>query len=513
MSHHQSLSPGDIDHIREKNISLETIEVQLENFRNGFPPISLVAPAIEGNGIIRLSREECMTYAGKYKNIQGKLHSVKFIPASGAASRMFKSLFEYLNEEEGISGEGNVDPVVTEFVGGLDKLALTEDLKESLRKGGKDLWELVAGGEFKEIIRRVLVGNGLNYGQLPKGLIKFHKYPDECRTPAEEHLVEGAEYCQGAGGLVNLHLTVSPEHLDLFIDHINQKQSQYEKRFGVRYNIEFSLQRSFTDTIAVDLQNQPFRDTDGSILFRPGGHGALLTNLNEIDADLIFIKNIDNVCPDHMKPTTYLYKKALAGILLEYQQKAFQYLKLLDSDKAFSPDEIEDFLENQLGLRLSEPDKDLKGDGKVDLLKQKLNRPIRVCGMVRNEGEPGGGPFWARNQDGSVSLQIVESSQINFDDPVQSGMVDNATHFNPVDLVCATRDYKGNSYNLNKFTDPSTGMISGKSRDGKSLKAQELPGLWNGAMSDWNTLFIEVPLETFNPVKTINDLLRPEHLA
>ncbi len=508
-----SFTSADLNRFREKDISLEAIEVQLENFRNGFPHVSLVAPATQGDGIIRLSKEEAIAYAGKYKSIQHNLQINKFIPASGAASRMFKNLFEYLNQE-GRKPEGEkIDPAVNEFIGGLDKLALTENLEELLRHAGKDLETMIAGGEFQKIIGMVLGSEGLNYGQLPKGLIKFHKYPAECRTSVEEHLVEAAEYCLGEGGVVNLHFTVSAEHLDLFIDHVNQKQPLYEQRFGLRYNIEFSLQPSFTDTIAVDPDNLPFRDADGSILFRPGGHGALLANLNELDADLVFIKNIDNVCPDHMKAATYLYKRALAGVLLEYQQKAFQYLQQLDAGKHSSLAEIESFLENQLGFRFCETSKNLNAVDKADLLKLKLNRPIRVCGMVRNEGEPGGGPFWTQNQDGSVSLQIVESSQIDFDNSAQSEMAGKATHFNPVDLVCATRDYLGKSFDLNRFMDPSTGLISGKSIDGKSLKAQELPGLWNGSMANWNTLFIEVPVETFNPVKTINDLLRPEHLA
>jgi len=265
--------------------------------------------------------------------------------------------------------------------------------------------------------------------------------------------------------------------------------------------------------IAVDLQNNPFRDSDGSIFFRPGGHGALLANLNEMDADLIFIKNIDNICPDRNKQTTYLYKKAIAGILLEYQSLAYQYIHHIDNEDNPDIAMIEDFLEKKLCTRLSEADKALQGKEKADLLKRKLNRPMRVCGMVRNEGEPGGGPFWCRNRDLSISLQIVESAQINFHEEGQSRIAENASHFNPVDLVCATRDYQGKPFALNQFRDPDTGLISGKSHDGKDLKAQELPGLWNGSMSDWNTVFVEVPIETFTPVKTINDLLRPEHIA
>jgi hypothetical protein len=359
----------------------------------------------------------------------------------------------------------------------------------------------------------VLQEDGLNYGQLPKGLLKFHKYPRESRTPLEEHLVEGAEYCLGKGDRVNLHFTVSEEHLDHFRELLKQRKSHYEDLNGVRHDVGFSVQRSFTDTLAVDPENKPFREVDGRLVFRPGGHGALLTNLTELDADLIFIKNIDNVCPDRMKPVTSLYKSALAGILLEYRETVFRYIRILDAGDHSALHEIGDFLENKLFTRVSEADKQLDGRDKASFLRRKLNRPMRVCGMVRNEGEPGGGPFWARNRDGSISLQIVESAQIDFSNPQQSSIAGNATHFNPVDLVCATRDYLGHAFNLNDHVDPETGFISVKSKDGRSLKAQELPGLWNGAMSDWNTLFVEVPIETFNPVKTINDLLRSEHMA
>jgi len=503
----------DLDLIRKKGISPEAIGIQLENFRKGFPPISLVAPATAGDGIIRLSDREVAAYAEKYQKNLHDIKVVKFVPASGAASRMFKDLFEFLNQAEGTSREEAVNPFIVEFIEGLDKLALTEDLMKVLKKAGKDLGKMIMGGEIREIVRIVLQEDGLNYGQLPKGLIKFHKYPGECRTSVEEHMIEAAEYCSGEREDVNLHLTVSGEHLADFNDLLRQRQAVYENRFNVRYNVEFSLQHSSTDMIAVDLQNHPFRDTDGSIFFRPGGHGALLANLNEIDADLIFIKNIDNICPDRIKQTTYLYKKAIAGILLDYQSLAYKYIHQLNNEGNPDINMIEDFLEKKLSTRLSEADKELQGNEKADLLKRKLNRPMRVCGMVRNEGEPGGGPFWCRNSDRSVSLQIVESAQINFQDKGQSGIAENATHFNPVDLVCATRDYQGKPFALNQFRDPDTGLISGKSRDGKDLKAQELPGLWNGSMSDWNTMFVEVPVETFNPVKTINDLLRPEHIA
>ncbi len=510
MSEH-SFTPEDLDRFREKGISRETIEIQLENFRRGFPPVSLVAPATAGDGIIRLPEDKAGEYARQYTALQSALSIIKFIPASGAASRMFKSLFEYLNRTgEDRAGAG---PEVMEVIGGLDKLALTGDLEELLRRRGKALPDMVSERDYRGILQAILWEEGLNYGQLPKGLLKFHKYPDECRTPVEEHMIEGAEYSAGRGNLVQLHFTVSGEHLEPFRQLVNRRQPELEKRYGVRYKTDFTLQRPFTDTIAVDTENRPFREADGSILFRPGGHGALLANLNELDADLIFIKNIDNVCPDRMKPVTYIYKKAIAGILMDARDRAFSYLRMLDAGDIARLPEMEQFLEDGMNVRLSDADRTLPEKQKADLIKNRLNRPIRVCGMVRNEGEPGGGPFWCRNRDGSVSLQIVESAQINLRDPAQAEIASSATHFNPVDLVCATRDYRGDRFELSGFTDPETGLISLKSSDGRKLKAQELPGLWNGSMSGWNTLFVEVPIETFNPVKTLNDLLRPEHIT
>jgi hypothetical protein len=507
-----AFSSKDIEQINARGISSEDIEIQLENFRKGIPHISLVDPATVGDGIIRLSEEEVVVYTDQFLAQLPQLQILKFVPASGVASRMFKSLFEFLNSEPE-PPKADIEPEIAEIIEGIEKFAFIDDLKAILKTGGEELNQLIAQRDFREIISGIVLSGGLNYGQMPKGLIKFHRYDSESRTALEEHMVEGAEYCRGQNNIVNLHFTVSREHLDDFIDLMNLRQSSYEKRFGVKYNIEFSLQQSFTDTIAVDPGNIPFRLSDGSILFRPGGHGALLANLNELDADLIFVKNIDNVSPDHLKPLTYLYKKVLAGVLLEARKNTFRYIRILDSGDYRKLSEIESFLKNQLFTKLSAEDRNLEDDKKAALLRRMLNRPMRVCGMVKNAGEPGGGPFWARNRDGSVSLQIAELAQIDLNDRVQSGIAGRASHFNPVDLVCSTRDHKGNPFDLQQFTDPDTGLISEKSSDGRELKAQELPGLWNGSMSDWNTIFVEVPIETFNPVKTINDLLRPEHLA
>ncbi|MCD8281665.1 MAG: DUF4301 family protein, partial [Prevotella sp.] len=371
--------------------------------------------------------------------------------------------------------------------------------------------ELIARNEYKAVVNNLLNSPGLNYGDLPKGLLLFHKYDDGERTPMEEHLVEAALYAQ-AGGEANVHFTVSHSHLDLFKARVEATAGKYEERYGVKFNISFSEQKPSTDTIAANPDNTPFRNEDGSLLFRPGGHGALIANLGDINADIVFIKNIDNVVPDRLKSDTTEYKQLLAGILVSLQKKAFEYLKQLDSG-CYNHAKLEEmirFLQRDLYCRKYDI-KELEDADLVIYLKQKLNRPMRVCGVVRNVGEPGGGPFIAYNADGTTSLQILESTQIDTRRQEYVDMFKGGTHFNPVDLVCATKDFKGNSFDLTRFVDPQTGFISNKSKGGKELKALELPGLWNGAMSDWNTVFVEVPLSTFNPVKTVNDLLRPEH--
>jgi hypothetical protein len=372
---------------------------------------------------------------------------------------------------------------------------------------------MLGSARYSDLLRLVLEQEGLGYGRLPKGLIKFHSYKDHSRTSFEEHLVEGAALVRSDKNIVKLHFTVSPEHMEAFINHFKEVKNEYEDMFSVRYEVSFSNQKMSTDIIAVDKDNNPFRDKNGEIIFRPGGHGALLENLNDIDDDIIFIKNIDNIAPDRVKKETYRYKKLLAGILLEYQKTIFRYIEIL---KGSVPDEqmlaeICIFLGKDI-CRLNPFDiKSISPNELCRLLLQKLDRPVRVCGMVKNEGEPGGGPFWIRNKEDDLSLQIIEPSQVDHSDPEQKEIFYNATHFNPVDLVCGVRDIHGKKFDLHKYRDPEMGLITEKSAGGITVKAQELPGLWNGSMAHWNTVFVEVPIETFTPVKTINDLLRPEH--
>lgn len=503
------LSEKDLQQLAAKGISPEKLEHQLEEFKTGFPFLKLEGPAAIGKGIIAPSAEEVKKYVSIWNEYKGERRRiVKFVPASGAASRMFKDMFAFASADYDVP---TTDFEKTYF-DNIEKFAFFDALDAVLKqKKGKGVKELMAEGDYKAVAKGMLDSDGLNYGQLPKGLLLFHKYEDGSRTPMEEHLVEAALYA-ASNGEANVHFTVSHEHLDLFKQMVSQKADGYEKKFGVKYDISFSEQKPSTDTVAANPDGTPFRNPDGSLLFRPGGHGALIENLNEIDADVIFVKNIDNVVPDRLKPETTEWKQVIAGILVSLQKKAFEYLELLDSGRYTHEQlvEIARFVKNDLCCVKSDL-KDLEDAELVIYLKKKLNRPMRVAGVVKNVGEPGGGPFLAYNQDGTYSLQILESSQIDKRNETYMKYFTEGTHFNPVDLVCATKDYKGNAFNLPDYVDRTTGFISQKSKNGKELQALELPGLWNGAMSDWNTIFVEVPLGTFNPVKTVNDLLREQH--
>lgn len=507
---------ADIEQIKSRGSELEVVHTQIENFKKGFPYLKLHSAATPSDGIMVLGQREIDTLSRKYDDQAKEKHIVKFVPASGAASRMFKLLYSFLdinNDPKEVQKQMNKSDdlqSIKAFFNRIDDFAFKNDLEEALKKEGKSIKECVDRQDYASILNALLEANGLNYGNSPKGLLKFHQYESESRTPVMEHLAEGALYARSKGEDVNIHFTVSPEHKKSFQAHIDKIVPEFEKLYGVKYHISFSEQKAYTDTIAVDLGNEPFRNADSTLLFRPAGHGALIANLNDIDADVVFIKNIDNVVPDKLKDDTVKYKKALAGVLFEFQNQFFSFLKQLEAGASQAQlDEMLTFL--QKNTKLKNLPAFANKEELADFLKLKFDRPLRICGMVKNEGEPGGGPFFASNSDGTVSLQIAESSQINFNDSAQKSIAEGATHFNPVDLVCAVRDFKGNKFDLAKFVDPKTGFISQKSKDGKDLKAQELPGLWNGSMSDWNTIFVEVPISTFNPVKTVNDLLRPQH--
>ena len=497
------LTQQDLKQLAQKGISEQQIETQLGQFKTGFPFLKLEAAAAIGHGIVApdvtAGRKYVETWQ-QYKAAGRKV--VKFVPASGAASRMFKDMFAFV--------DADYDKPTTDFekkyFDNIQKFAFYQELDAVCQKNeGKGVKELIAAGNYKAVAANMLKAEGLNYGQLPKGLLLFHNYPEGPRTPMEEHLVEAALYA-ASNGEAHVHFTVSHEHMELFKQKVAQKADYYAKKYGIHYDISFSEQKPSTDTVAANPDGTPFRNSDGSLLFRPGGHGALIENLNEIDADIIFVKNIDNVVPDRLKQDTVVWKQIIAGVLVSLQQKAFEYLRLLDAGANDAQlKEMAEFVEkclcvNPMGAKVD-----------ADYLRRKLNRPMRVCGVVKNVGEPGGGPFLTYNQDGTVSLQILESSQIDKSNKEYMEMFTKGTHFNPVDLVCAVKNYKGEAFDLPKYVDPTTGFISQKSKSGKELQALELPGLWNGAMSDWSTVFVEVPLSTFNPVKTVNDLLRDQH--
>ena len=511
-------TPQDLEQMSAHGISREKVEQQIEYFKSGFPALDIVQCATIGKGIVRMDDEQVEKYVKLYQDACHSKKIVKFVPASGAATRMFKDLFVFI-EKFPASEMGFEEFTAANKLGSVKSLmekirniAFFPELKAIYEAAGDDIEKHIESGDYLDIARKILLEEGLGYGSLPKGLISFHSYPQKARKAAEEQLAEGVQYAIGAHREVNLHFTVSAEHEALFEALVRSVKPALEKDEHITLNASFSQQAKSTDTIAVDMENKPFRKDDGSLVFRPGGHGALIENLNTIDADVIFIKNIDNVVPDSLKKPTITYKEAVAGLLLEMQETAHRYRHILDMgiDKE-AMESLEKYVEDVLCHSLPTAYSSWNDDEKKDYMRAFLSRPMRVCGMVKNEGEPGGGPFWVREKDGSVSLQVVESAQIDMSDPAKKAIFDASTHFNPVDLVCAVKDYKGEKIDLTDYIDHMAGFISHKSLSGRDLKALELPGLWNGAMSRWITVFVEVPIETFNPVKTVNDLLRAAH--
>lgn len=497
----------DLVQLAALGLSIERVQEQINHFKEGFPKTRLNAPATPANGGIRvLDDKEITRYERLYRTLGKDKQILKFVPASGAATRMFKNLYEFAATYFGVAGNfGKEFPEVKDFLENLHTFAFFNDLKECMLRFDLDIEEYLQRGDYSTIINFLLKEQYLGYGSLPKALLKFHRYGEVQRTPLEEHIVEGALYARNNDGTVDLHFTISPEHRSAFRRKITEVKHYYESTFGIKLKITFSEQKHYTDIIAVDEQNNPVRDEQGRLVFRPGGHGALIENLNEQHADIIFIKNIDNVVPDWMKHDTVIYKKVLGGMLLDLREKVFDALRSLD--KGVDPKQLSNiirFAKKELNIMV--PD-----DCDALTLKSLLNRPMRICGMVKNLGEPGGGPFYTIDTKERTSLQIVESAQVNHNDPQQETLFQASTHFNPVDLVCSTKNYRGRYFDLRRYVDPMTGFISKKSKGALTLKSQELPGLWNGAMADWITLFVEVPITTFNPVKTVNDLLRKEH--
>ncbi|MCX2718261.1 DUF4301 family protein [Lentiprolixibacter aurantiacus] len=504
---------NDLKQMEEMGVTQQKVLKQIETFMEGIPYTRLERAAVVGDGILRFTNEESAQLVKAFEKAAESLETLKFVPASGAASRMFKALFHFLQAfnpgketlEEYL--ERTADNDIRVFTENLERFPFYQNILDITDEQFAE-----SGRALLHFIHRMLDASGLNYDFYPKGLLPFHQYESHVATAFEEHLREAADYAS-AGGNGKLHFTISPQHEDLFKDTYAEIKDRIEKETGTHFDVGYSFQKPATDTIAVTPENEPFRQADGTLLFRPGGHGALIENLNEQEADIIFIKNIDNVAVPSVARESGASKKLLAGVLLNIQEKAFRYAAMLEGPALSGEQvqEIRDFLIKELNVRFSDNYSSFSLGEQLDILRDKINRPIRVCGMVRNEGEPGGGPYWVRDPRNHVSLQIVESAQADLADDEQKHIFHEATHFNPVDLVCGVRNHRGEKYNLLNFVDTDQGFIAEKTKDGKPLKALELPGLWNGAMAYWNTVFVEVPLLTFNPVKTVNDLLKPAH--
>lgn len=505
-----TFSDADIDQIHREGLSVERLKEQVAFFVRGVSHVELNRPCTVHDGIEIILPEDEEKLVASYDQAVAAGRCLKFVPASGAASRMFKEWFRALDQPWKDS-----EAAAVSFAEELGAYPFYDDLRQAISKMGGNIDFLMAEKKYSDILAYILTSRGLQYGLMPKALLKFHKYPEGSRTSLEEHLVETALYVTDARRIGRMHITVSPEHRQPVKTFLDVVRPIYEGLFGVTYEIGLSCQETATNTIAVDMDNRPLRSDDGRLCFRPGGHGALMKNLNDIDGDIIFLKNIDNVAPDRIKPVTVRYKKALAGLLLKLQQETFRYLECLAEGIITGDDitAIDNFCRDKLHIIFPADYREWPLERKTGLWREKLDRPIRVCGVVRNEGEPGGGPFWVKAADGAQSLQIVEEMQVDPHSAEQRALWRGATHFNPVDLVCSVRDYKGRKFDLKRFVDLEAVSISIKSEKGRDIKALELPGLWNGSMANWNTVFVEVPIETFNPVKTVEDLLRPQHLS
>ncbi|WP_027722365.1 DUF4301 family protein [Maridesulfovibrio zosterae] len=502
---------NDLIDIIDSTISVTDLSAQVERFKTGFPATHLDRACIIGDGIYRIKSKERDELLGIFEEAASQGRFSKFVPASGAATRMFKHLISKLNvEKDGGELEANDSLLVDDFMECLPMMPFYGSLKKVMAENGYDLEKCFDNAEYSTILEYLLTDKGLRFVEMPKGLIPFHSYDDSYRTSFEEHLAESLEYIKCRKNKVKIHFTVSPDHKEAISTHINESIAKFS---GKKFDITFSEQSKKTDTVAVDMDNEIFRTFDNKILFRPAGHGALLGNLQRMGGDLVYLKNVDNVVPDSKKGPTIEYKKLLGGLLVQLQDQIFECINMLENHNCseFEVAVVSLFAVSRLNLHLPINFTQLSIQERVDFLLKHISRPVRVCGMVKNQGEPGGGPFWVKGSDGFASPQIVEKSQVDMTDSDQEEILKTATHFNPVDLVCGVRNYKGERFNLMKFMDPETGFISTKSKDGRMLKAMELPGLWNGSMAKWITVFVEVPLSTFSPVKTVNDLLKREH--
>ena len=509
----------DIKQIENKGITLKQAIAQVNRIKNGMSYSNLVSAATIGKGIASYNEKEIQDYVRLYESKQNDISIVKFVPASGAASRMFKFLFQFLNNydpNESIEAyaERKADKLISTFVSDIESFPCYENVIEKAKALNANFDNLNKGESIIEFVRTMLSEDGLNYSFLPKGLLPFHKYKDGAVTAFREHLLESTLYAS-SNQKANLLFTVSEKHHSYFSSELEKVRKKLEEKTKTTFNVSFSYQKEETETLALTIDNEIYRNEDGSILFRPAGHGALLQNLNDLDNDIVFIKNIDNIVVFDRNKKISDYKKLVAGVLLEVQEQAFSFLHQLDGKSVSENDMLKmaAFLSQKMNVSINDEFDDLTLEKKKDYLKGKLNRPIRACGIVKNQGEPGGGPFWVKDYNGEVSLQIVEFAQIDIDNKQQANIVKNATHFNPTDLVCGIKNYKGEKFDLMDYVDPEAAFITMKTQNGTEIQALELPGLWNGSMAYWNSIFVEIPVETFNPVKTVNDLLKPVHQA
>lgn len=508
--------PSDLADLDARGITPAEAAAQLRLYAEPPPAARLLRPCAPGDGIRRLSSEQAGGYANRYDEQSRSLTVAKFVPASGAASRMFRALQAALGQSslrtradfEARAAGGDADAkAILEFLDGLGNFAFFDDLSAALGRNEIDI-EAAAQDDVLAVIAALLGESGLGYASLPKGLLAFHREAGQVRTAFEEHLIEAACYARGAGDVCRLHFTVSPEHESRFRGLLSDVQARYEAHFGVHYDVAFSHQKPSTDTIAVEPDGRPFRTKAGKLLLRPAGHGALIENLGDVEAELLFVKNIDNVAVEALLPATVLWKRALAGVLLELRDEAFSHRRALEAGGAAAVSAALEFVKEHFGV---EAPASSNPSQLAAFAIDALDRPLRACGMVSSDTNPGGGPFWVADRHGRASAQVVETSQVDRSDPAQKAILESARHFNPVDLVCLTRDWKGQRYDLSRFIDHEAVFIAEKSQDGRPLRSLERPGLWNGAMAGWNTVFVEVPAETFNPVKTVNDLLAPAH--
>lgn len=485
--------------LQERGLTINDALQQIHQFTHDTQPARLDRACTVGDGILSLSGSDCFAYQRIYETERVQKTLLKFVPASGAASRMFKHLYNYSAD--------NVSELTEEFIVNFRRFPFRSSLKQAMAEKGLDLDAMEADNKWNEIFDFMLMPHGLHYDDQLKGLVVFHAYQEETRTAFDEHLHEAMGYAKQYNGSCRLHFTLAPHHIERVSAYFDQKQKQFDYD---HFEISYSTQSSATDTLALTKDNAPYRDEHGQLMFRPSGHGALIRNLQELDADVIFIKNIDNVTTQHQLDQTIVYKQVLAGLLLDLRNKINHLLEGLEQNRESALEEALEFIQAwfQPGLPLGMSREQLRQYAEL-----RLDRPLRVCGMVRNEGEPGGGPFWVRMQGGYISKQIVEKSQVDLNDVQQAKILASSTHFNPVDIVCSIKNRAGENYQLDEFIDYTSGFVSEKFAQGQVIKALEWPGLWNGAMAMWNTVFVEVPVSTFNPVKTVNDLLRPGHQA